>query len=74
MEGWEQSKRRIPAFNIMTIHARRQTHFSKQTTLLDGFDVGPPKQRVCNRYVYEAINNISKVKIHFKTRSENVNI
>ena len=45
-EGWEQPKRQIPAFNVMTICARRQINVSKQTTLLDGVDVGPPKQRV----------------------------
>ena len=61
----------------MTIHARRQTNASKQT-LLDGVDVGPPKQRVCwrglNRSVHEAMNNISNVKVHLKTPSGNVNI
>ena len=74
-EGWEQPKRPILAFNVMTIRARRQTNVSKQTTLLD--DVGAPKQRVCrrglNRSVYEAMNNISNVKVHLKTRSGNVN-
>ena len=62
----------------MTIRARRQTKVSKQTRLLDGVDVGPPKQRVCrpdlNRKVHEAMNSISNVKVHLKTRSENVNI
>ena len=62
----------------MTIRARRQTKVSKQTTLLDGVDVGPHKQRVCwrslNRYVHEAMNSISNVKVHLKTRSGNVNI
>ena len=61
----------------MTIRARRQTNASKQTTL-DGVDVGPPKQRVCwrglNGFVHEAMNNISNVKVHLKTRSGNVNI
>ena len=62
----------------MTIHARRQTNASKQTTVLDGDDVGPPKKRVCwrglNRSVHEAMNNISNVKVHLKTRSRNENI
>ena len=44
---------------------------------MDGVDVGPPKQRVCwrrlNRSVHEAMNNISNVKVHLKTRSGNVN-
>ena len=78
MEGWEQPKRQIPAFNVMTIRAGRQTNINKQTTLLDGVDVGPPKQRVSwrglNRSVHEAMNNISNVKVNFKTRSGNVNI
>ena len=62
----------------MTIHAGRQTNVSKQTTLLDVISVGLPKQHVCsrglNRSVHEAMNNISKVKVPFKSRSENVNI
>ena len=62
----------------MMIHARRQTKVSKQTTLLDGVDVGPPKQRVCwrglNRYLHEAMNSISNVKVHLKTPNGNVNI
>ena len=62
----------------MTKCAQRQTSVSKQTTLLDGADVGPFKQRVCwrclNRSVHEAMNNISNVKVHLKTRSGNVNI
>ena len=62
----------------MTIRVRRQTNASKQTMLLDGVDVGPPKQRVCwrglNGAVHEAMNNISYVKVHLKTRSGNVNI
>ena len=62
----------------MTKHARRQTNANKQTMLLDGVDVGPPKQRVCwrglNRSVQEAMNNISNVKVHLKSRNGNVNI
>ena len=72
--GCEQLKRRIPTFNVMTIRARRQTNVSKQTTLLDAIDFGPLKQHGLNRSIHEALNNISKVKVHFKTRSENVNI
>ena len=60
------------------ICAQHQTNISKQTKLLDGVDVGPPKQCVCwrglNRSVHEAMNNISNVKVHLKTRSGNVNI
>ena len=62
----------------MAIRTRRQTKVSKQTTLLDVVDVGPPKQRVCwrdlNRYFHEAMNSISNVKAHLKTHSLNVNI
>ena len=69
---WAQPNSQVPAFNAMTIHARRQTNVSKQTTLLDGIHVGSPEQRQCwrglNRYVHEAMNNISNVKVHFKTR------
>ena len=62
----------------MMIRARSPTNASKQTTLLDGVDVGPPKQRVywrgLNRSVHEVMNNISNVKVHLKTCSGNVNI
>ena len=54
------------------------TNLSKQTTLLDGIDVGPSKWRVCgrglNKSVNEGMNNISNVKVHLKTRSGKVNI
>ena len=77
-EGGEQPKCPIPAFNVMRIHPRRQTNVSKQTRLLDGVEVGPPKQRMCwrglNRSVHEAMNNISNVKVHLKTCNGNVNI
>ena len=77
-EGWEQPKRQIPVFNVMTIHARRQINVRKQTMLLDRADVGPPKQRTCwsglNRSVHEPMIKISNVKVHLKTRSGNVNI
>ena len=72
------AKHHLPAFNVMTMCTRRQTNACKQTTLLDGVDVGPLKQRVCwrglNRYVHEAMNDISNVKVHLKTSSGNVNI
>ena len=62
----------------MTIRTRRQTNVSKQTTLLDGVDVRPPKQRVCwrglNRFVHESMYHISNVEVHLKTRSGNVKI
>ena len=62
----------------MAICVQRQTNISKQATLLDGLDVSPLKWRVCgcglNRFVYEGMNHISNVKVHLKTRSENVYI
>ena len=52
--------------------------FSKQTTLSDGVDVGLAKQGMCwrglNRYVHEAMNSISNVNVHLKTRCGNVNM
>ena len=77
-EGWEQPKHQIPVFNVITIHAQRQTNVGTQTTLLDWVEVGPPKQCVCwcglNRSDHEAMNNILNIKVHLKTRSGNVNI
>ena len=61
----------------MTIRPRRQINISKQTTLLNGVDVGPPKQcyvGMFNSSVHEAMNNISNVKVHLKTCSRNVNV
>ena len=59
----------------MKICARRQTNASKQTALLDGGGVGPPKHcvfgRGLNRSVHEAMSNILNVKFHLKTRSGN---
>ena len=40
--GLGTAKTPIPACNVMTIRALRQTNVSKQTTLLDGVDVRPP--------------------------------
>ena len=72
--GLEQPKCQIPAFNVMTMCARRQTNSGKQITLLDGVDVGRPKQHVClrglNRSVHDVMNNTLNVKVHFKTRIE----
>ena len=62
----------------MAICDQRHANVSKQTTLLNGVDVGPPKWHVCghgiNQSVHEGMNNISNVKVHLKTRSGNVNI
>ena len=62
----------------MVIRDQRHENVSKQTTLLDGVDVGRPQWRVCgrglNRSVYEGMNDTSNVKVHLRTRSGNVNI
>ena len=74
----EQSKRQIPALNVMAIRVQRHANVSEQATLLDGLDVSPLKWRVCgcglNRFVHEGMNRISNVEVHLKTRSGNVNI
>ena len=60
------------------ICVQRHTNVSKQTELLDGIDVGPPKWSVCgrgsNQTVLKGMKDISNVKVHLKTRSGNVNI
>ena len=66
MEDWEQPKCQIPAFNIMTIRTRCQTNVSKQTTLLDGVDIGMPKQRVCWRGLKSSVHEAMKCKGSFK--------
>ena len=45
----------------MTIRARRQTKVSNQTMLIDGVEVGPPKQPVCWRGLnrYEGCSNMN---------------
>ena len=62
----------------MAIHVQCHADVNKQTTLLDGIDVGLPKWRVCgcglNRFVHEGMKDISNVRIHLKTHSGNVNI
>ena len=64
--------------NIMAIHIQCHTKVSKQTTLLDGVDFGPPKWHVCgcglNQSVHEGMNDISNVKVHLKTHGGNLNI
>ena len=62
----------------MVIRVQRQANVSKQTTLLEGVDVGPFKWPICgcglNRSVHEGMNDVSNVKVHLKTHSGNVNI
>ena len=62
----------------MAIRVQHHANISKQATLLYGLDVSPLIWRVCgcglNRFVHEGMNDISNVKVYFKTRSGNVNI
>ena len=62
----------------MAIRVQRHANANKQATLLDGLDVSQLIWHVCgcglNRFVHEGMNDISKVKVHLKTRSGNVNI
>ena len=62
----------------MAIRVQHHANVSKQATLLDGLDVSPLKWRVCgcglNHFFPEGMNDISKVKVHLKTHSGNVNI
>ena len=61
----------------MVVLVQRYANVSKQTMLLDGIDFGPLKWLVCgpglNRSVHEGMKDISKVKVHLKTHSGNVN-
>ena len=62
----------------MVIRVQRHTNVSKQTTLLDGVDVGSSKWRVCgrglSRCIHEGMNGVSNVRGSFKNRNGNVNI
>ena len=62
----------------MVVRVQLQANVSKQTTLLDGVDVGPFKWHVCGRglngSVHEGMNDVSNVKVHLRTRSGNVNM
>ena len=59
-------------------HVQHQKNVSKETTLLDGVDIGQPKWRICgrglNHSVHEGTKDISNVKVHLKTLSGNVNM
>ena len=61
----------------MAIRDQRHANVSKQTTLLDGVDVCPPRWRVfwrgLNRFFNEGMNDISNVKVHLRTGSGNEN-
>ena len=74
----EWPERQISALNVMAIRVRRHANVSKQTTFLDGVDVGLPKLYLfgCGfkHSVHEGVKDISNVKVHLKTHSENVNI
>ena len=51
----------------MAIRVQRQAKVSKESTLLDGIDVGPPNWCICgrgfNHSVHEGMKNISNVKV-----------
>ena len=58
----------------MAICVQCHANISKQQkTLLDVVDDSPPKWSVCgrglNRSIHEGMNDISNVKLYFKTRS-----
>ena len=59
--------------NVMVIRVQRHTNVRKQTALLEGVDVGPPKWRVCGsgliQSIHEGVTDISNVNIHIKTRN-----
>ena len=61
----------------MATRDQRHANVSKQTTFLDGINVGPPKWRLCgrglNRSVHEGINDISNVK-GSDCRNVNINL
>ena len=60
------------------MHVQCHTNVSKQTTLLNGVDLGPPKWCVCghglNQFVHEDMKDISNVQVHLKTGSGNLNL
>ena len=51
----------------MAIRVQRHANVSKQAMLLDRLDV-----RLLKWFVHEGMNDISNVKVHLKTRIENV--
>ena len=63
---------------VTAIRVQRQANMSKQTTLLGGVDVDPPKWHECgrgiNRTVHEGIKDISNSKVLLKARSGYLNI
>ena len=62
----------------MAIRVQRHINIHKQTTFLDGVDIGRLKWWVCGcvliQSVHEGAKDISNVKVPLKTRSGNVNI
>ena len=74
---WNSQNAKFSHF-VMAISDQYHANVSKQTTLLDGIDVGPPKWCVCgrglNQFVHDDMNTNSMVKVHLKTCSGNVNI
>ena len=62
----------------MAIRVQLHINIHKQTTFLDGVDIGPLKWCICGcvliQSVHEGAKDISNVKVHLKTHSGNVNI
>ena len=64
----------------MAIRVKRHANVRKQTTLLDGVEVGPPNWRVHERglnlhvSVHEGMKDISIENVFLKACSGNVNI
>ena len=56
--------------NVMAMHVQMPANVSKQKTLLNGFNVGPPNWRLCrlgfNHTVHEGMDDIPNVKVHLK--------
>ena len=49
----------------MAKHVTCPANVSKQTTLLDGFDIGPPKWRVCGRGLIRSVHEVMNDFEHF---------
>ena len=60
---------------VMAIGVQRHANVSKQATLFDGLDISLLTcGRGLNRFVHEGMNDVSNVKVHFKTSSGNVRV
>ena len=60
---------------VISILVQCHANVSKQTTLLDGVDVGPPKGHVnLNRSVHGGLKDNTNVKVHLEIRSGSVSL